>query len=167
MLPALQLRTVFLYSFLCFGCCCILRFGEAWSFRTKSTDATTWQIKAPVDWNRLRFLLVTYGTRGDVQPYIGLCRILMDRGHTCRIATHTCHEEWIRSSGIDFRPLGNDGSMVTEFLQSLTKNGIASYRNLAMLKPMQHFLYGVFVDAYQAALDHSGHADIDVVLGVK
>ncbi|KAI8373124.1 uncharacterized protein BYT42DRAFT_500835 [Radiomyces spectabilis] len=58
----------------------------------------------------LHFTCVTIGTRGDVQPYIALCKGLMKEGHTCRIATHDEFEGWIREHGIEFRSIGGDPS---------------------------------------------------------
>ncbi|OZJ03357.1 hypothetical protein BZG36_03000, partial [Bifiguratus adelaidae] len=51
---------------------------------------------------------LTIGTRGDVQPYIALCKGLVKDGHRVRIATHEEYEGWIVSHGIEFRSIGGD-----------------------------------------------------------
>jgi len=51
---------------------------------------------------------LTIGSRGDVQPYIALCKRLLDDGHKPKIATHIEFEPWIRSYGIDFAPVAGD-----------------------------------------------------------
>ncbi|KAI8086740.1 UDP-Glycosyltransferase/glycogen phosphorylase [Halteromyces radiatus] len=56
----------------------------------------------------LHFTCITIGTRGDVQPYIALCKSLMKDGHTCRIATHEEFKDWIEEHHIEFRCIGGD-----------------------------------------------------------
>lgn len=56
----------------------------------------------------LHFTCITIGTRGDVQPYIALCKGLMKEGHRCRIATHDEFQDWIEEHGIEFRTVGGD-----------------------------------------------------------
>lgn len=43
----------------------------------------------------LRFTCLTIGSRGDVQPYIALCKGLKADGHHVRIATHIEYKDWI------------------------------------------------------------------------
>jgi sterol 3beta-glucosyltransferase len=56
----------------------------------------------------LRITCLTIGTRGDVQPYIALCKGLMAEGHKVKIATHAEYEPWIRQHGIDFALVEGD-----------------------------------------------------------
>ncbi|CAO3646214.1 unnamed protein product [Cunninghamella blakesleeana] len=58
----------------------------------------------------LHFTCITIGTRGDVQPYIALCKGLMKDGHRCRIATHDEFKNWIEEHNIEFRSVGGDPS---------------------------------------------------------
>ncbi|RCH84061.1 Sterol 3-beta-glucosyltransferase, partial [Rhizopus stolonifer] len=58
----------------------------------------------------LFFTCITIGTRGDVQPYIALCKGLMKEGHRCRIATHDEFKDWIEEHDIEFRTIGGDPS---------------------------------------------------------
>jgi sterol 3beta-glucosyltransferase len=51
---------------------------------------------------KMHITCLTIGTRGDVQPYIALCKELMKDGHTCRIATHAEYRDWVESFGIEF-----------------------------------------------------------------
>eukprot|EP00842_Homolaphlyctis_polyrhiza_P000415 jgi/Hompol1/1374/HPOL_003608-RA len=61
----------------------------------------------------LHITCLTIGTRGDVQPYIALCKSLMQDGHTCRIATHSEYANWITAFGIEFHPLkGNPAELM-------------------------------------------------------
>ncbi|CEP11565.1 hypothetical protein [Parasitella parasitica] len=56
----------------------------------------------------MHFTCLTIGSRGDVQPYVALCKELQKDGHTCRIATHPEYENWITQHGIEFRSIGGD-----------------------------------------------------------
>ncbi|KAM0718019.1 hypothetical protein Q7P37_006351 [Cladosporium fusiforme] len=56
----------------------------------------------------MRVTCLTIGSRGDVQPYIALCKGLLADGHRPKIATHAEFEPWIRKHGIDFAPVGGN-----------------------------------------------------------
>lgn len=51
---------------------------------------------------------LTIGTRGDVQPFIALCKGFMADGHKTKIATHLEYKDWIESFGIEFAPVEGD-----------------------------------------------------------
>jgi sterol 3beta-glucosyltransferase len=53
----------------------------------------------------LRITCLTIGSRGDVQPYIALCKGLLADGHKARIATHREFQAWIEGHGIEFQPV--------------------------------------------------------------
>lgn len=57
-----------------------------------STSSTFLSFKPP---KPLRFTCLTIGSRGDVQPYIALCKGLKADGHHVRIATHVEYKDWI------------------------------------------------------------------------
>ncbi|KAI8982303.1 hypothetical protein BDF20DRAFT_834938 [Mycotypha africana] len=56
----------------------------------------------------LHITCLTIGSRGDVQPYVALCKELQKDGHRCRIATHPEYEKWIRQHDIEFKSVGGD-----------------------------------------------------------
>ncbi len=56
----------------------------------------------------LRITCLTIGSRGDVQPYIALCKGLIAQGHQAKIATHAQFEGWVRKHGVDFAPVNGD-----------------------------------------------------------
>ncbi|KAF2477933.1 sterol 3-beta-glucosyltransferase [Lindgomyces ingoldianus] len=61
----------------------------------------------------LTIVCLTIGSRGDVQPYIALCKELLKEGHKPRIATHAEFEPWVRNHGIDFAPVeGNPAELM-------------------------------------------------------
>ena len=72
----------------------------------------------------LRVTCLTIGSRGDVQPYIALCKGLLKEGHRPRIATHVEFENWIRKHGIDFAPVEGDPA---ELMRICVENGMFTY----------------------------------------
>lgn len=57
---------------------------------------------------KLKVICLTIGSRGDVQPYIALCKQLQKHDHECIIVSHGEYEDWVRGFGIDFRAAGGD-----------------------------------------------------------
>ncbi|KAL9014328.1 MAG: hypothetical protein Q9173_001036, partial [Seirophora scorigena] len=72
----------------------------------------------------LRVTCLTIGSRGDVQPYIALCKGLLEEGHRPRIATHREFESWVRKHGIDFAPVEGDPA---ELMRICVENGMFTY----------------------------------------
>lgn len=72
----------------------------------------------------LRITCLTIGSRGDVQPYIALCKGLMAEGHYPRIATHLEFQCWVESHGIEFKPVAGDPA---ELMQICIENGMFTY----------------------------------------
>ncbi|KAL8944808.1 MAG: hypothetical protein Q9216_000230 [Gyalolechia sp. 2 TL-2023] len=72
----------------------------------------------------LRVTCLTIGSRGDVQPYIALCKGLLAEGHRPKIATHREFESWVRQHGIDFAPVEGDPA---ELMRICVENGMFTY----------------------------------------
>lgn len=72
----------------------------------------------------LRITCLTIGTRGDVQPYIALCKGLLAEGHRPRIATHFEYKEWIESHGIAFTRVEGDPA---ELMRICVEHGMFTY----------------------------------------
>jgi sterol 3beta-glucosyltransferase len=72
----------------------------------------------------LTVVCLTIGSRGDVQPYIALCKELLKEGHKPRIATHAEFEPWVRKHGIDFEPV--DGNPA-ELMRICVEHGMFTY----------------------------------------
>ncbi|TFK27999.1 sterol 3-beta-glucosyltransferase [Coprinopsis marcescibilis] len=82
---------------------------------------------------RLHFVCLTIGSRGDVQPYIALGVRLLKEGHRVTIVTHQEYRDWILNYGIEHRQAGGDPGLLMQlsvnnkimspefFRESLTK----------------------------------------------
>lgn len=72
----------------------------------------------------LRITCLTIGSRGDVQPYIALCKGLLAEGHRPKIATHAEFEPWVRKHGIGFESVEGDPA---ELMRICVENGMFTY----------------------------------------
>ena len=73
---------------------------------------------------KLRITCLTIGSRGDVQPYIALCKGLKEEGHKPKIATHKEFKPWIEKYGIEFAPVEGDPA---ELMRICIENGMFTY----------------------------------------
>ncbi|GAA99895.1 glycosyltransferase family 1 protein [Mixia osmundae IAM 14324] len=83
----------------------------------------------------LHFTCLTIGSRGDVQPYIALCKGLIAEGHTCRIASHGEYRKWVESFGIEFGEIGGDPAELMKlcvdhgmFTVSFIREGLVKFK---------------------------------------
>ncbi|MFI2781488.1 glycosyltransferase [Streptomyces sp. ALB3] len=56
----------------------------------------------------MRILIVTAGSRGDVAPFTGLGRRLLDAGHRVAVAAHPSFAALVRGCGLEHRPVPGD-----------------------------------------------------------
>lgn len=69
---------------------------------------------------KLNIVMQVAGSRGDVQPFVALgCALQRYYGHKVRLATHAAFEDFVRSSGLEFYPLGGDPA---ELMAYIVKN---------------------------------------------
>jgi sterol 3beta-glucosyltransferase len=55
----------------------------------------------------MRILILTYGSRGDVQPFVALGRALVARGHEVTLGTARRFETFVREAGLGFAPMSD------------------------------------------------------------
>ncbi|KAJ7864969.1 hypothetical protein B0H14DRAFT_2574106 [Mycena olivaceomarginata] len=69
------------------------------------------------EWHiKLNIVIQVVGSRGDVQPFIALGNELQKHGHRVRLATHNVFEDFVRSSGLEFYPIGGDPAELMAFM---------------------------------------------------
>jgi rhamnosyltransferase subunit B len=60
-------------------------------------------------------VLTTFGSLGDLHPYLALARGLQNRGHSVVVATLEVHRERVEEAGLPFHEIGPDiGESLTE-----------------------------------------------------
>ncbi|GAA5879316.1 hypothetical protein JCM16303_003163 [Sporobolomyces ruberrimus] len=99
-------------------------------FSSTTSDFVTFRPDKP-----LRVTCLTIGSRGDVQPYIALCKGLMAQGHKCKIASHGEYRKWVEGHGIEFSAVGGDPAELMQlmishdfFTISFMKEAIGKFR---------------------------------------
>lgn len=91
---------------------------------------------------------LTIGSRGDVQPYIALCKGLMKDGHRTRIATHLEFKDWVESHGIEFAPVEGDPA---ELMQLCVEYGMFTVEFIKQTSArMRGWLDGLLESSWKA-----------------
>ncbi len=94
----------------------------------------------------MRILLVTAGSRGDVEPFVALARRATDDGHTAQVAAPD--NSGAEAADVDHRSLGVDYSRMIQDQGVSALAAMRSYRSV--VKPTMH---AVIVGAAHAAQD--------------
>ncbi|EFY97936.2 glycosyl transferase family 28 and UDP-glucoronosyl domain protein [Metarhizium robertsii] len=111
------------------------------------TDGSFLNFKPP---QPMRITCLTIGSRGDVQPYIALCKGLLAEGHKPRIATHAEFQGWIESHGIEFAKVEGDPG---ELMRLCIENGTFTISFLREANSaFRGWLDELLDSAYQACL---------------
>lgn len=96
----------------------------------------------------LRITCLTIGSRGDVQPYIALCKGLLAEGHKPKIATHREFKDWVEKHGIEFAPVEGDPS---ELMRLCIENGTFTVSFLREANnTMRSWLDGLLTSSWHA-----------------
>ncbi|KAJ4379413.1 hypothetical protein N0V86_005458 [Didymella sp. IMI 355093] len=66
---------------------------------------------------RLNIVMQVVGSRGDVQPFVALGKVLKDiYGHRVRLATHPTFKRFVQEQGLEFFSIGGDPSRLMAFM---------------------------------------------------
>lgn len=73
-----------------------------------------------IGWSiRLNVVVHVVGSQGDVQPFIALSNEFVRNGHRVRLGTHNMFEQFVRTSDLEFYPIGGDPA---ELMAYMVKN---------------------------------------------
>jgi UDP:flavonoid glycosyltransferase YjiC (YdhE family) len=104
------------------------------------------------------------GSRGDVQPFVGLALGLRDAGYQVRLATHGVFEDFVREAGLDFAPVEGNPQAIMQ-----TEEGrawVESQNNpLAFAKGFRTLLGPVMRTATDDALRAAADAEAIIIGG--
>lgn len=78
----------------------------------------------------MKITILTYGSRGDVQPFLPLSLGLMDRGHSVTLAAPSRFKELVEGYGIRFVPLAGDPEDLSRRLNDAGYNFFKMVREL-------------------------------------
>ncbi len=78
----------------------------------------------------MKIVILTYGSRGDVQPFIPLSLGLMARGHSVKLAAPARFKSLVEEQAISFVPLAGDPAELSRRLNDSGSNFIKMIRGL-------------------------------------
>ncbi|KAF2486063.1 putative glucosyl/glucuronosyl transferase [Neohortaea acidophila] len=64
----------------------------------------------------LNIVIQVVGSRGDVQPFVALGKVLKTYGHRIRLATHPVFKDFVLENGLEFFSIGGDPSLLMAFM---------------------------------------------------
>ncbi len=102
----------------------------------------------------MRIVILTIGTRGDVQPFVALARGLKAAGHDPLVVAPEVFEPLMNEYGVSFAPFPGDPSA---FIQQLVDRGGSQLR---MIREMMAFAMPIARDVLHRALEVSHGADV-------
>lgn len=74
-------------------------------------------IHRTVERPRLNIVVMVIGSRGDIQPFMQIGKVLQRHGHRVRIATHPAFREFVENDiGLEFFSVGGDPSELMAFM---------------------------------------------------
>jgi UDP:flavonoid glycosyltransferase YjiC (YdhE family) len=104
----------------------------------------------------LNVVIQVVGSRGDVQPFVALGKVLKDTyGHRVRLATHPKFKGFVQENGLEFFSIGGDPSRLMAFM---VKNPglVPGFRNLLSgevgqrRRDVAEYIQGCWRSCYQA-----------------
>ncbi len=98
----------------------------------------------------MKIVISTLGSRGDVQPYLGLAVGLQEEGHTVTLAAPQLFADWIRSYGVEAVPVRFNPQEASRKI-GLTVGGLRTLP--AVLKFITEGIQQAQDDSWQAALE--------------
>ena len=78
----------------------------------------------------MKITILTYGSRGDVQPFLPLSMGLMEKGHSVKLAAPFQFKKLVEKYGINFVPLAGDPQDLSRRLNDAGHNFIRIIREL-------------------------------------
>ncbi|QQE11788.1 glycosyltransferase family 1 protein [Planctomycetota bacterium] len=94
----------------------------------------------------MKVMIVTVGSRGDVQPYVALGVGLREAGHEVMVCAPNCFEEMVKGYGLSYGYMNSEmiellqsdlGKELTENLTNIVKTLRAFFRLYKQMGPMQ------------------------------
>ncbi len=91
----------------------------------------------------MRILLMTYGTRGDVEPFLALAQGFVKAGHTARLAAPETYASLAAKSGVEYIPLPGDPEQLSAAMVQQ-----AGGNPLRMIGVMARFVFPIAAKVY-------------------
>lgn len=104
----------------------------------------------------MKIAIQTFGTRGDVEPYVALALTLQERGHDVWLSVPVDFVDWVRGFGLTVKPINLDMGAYIRRAEALgiTRNVLKAFKHSdEMIQPM--------LDAVvEAGIEHTRGAEV-------
>ncbi|NOT04735.1 MAG: glycosyltransferase family 1 protein [Anaerolineales bacterium] len=102
----------------------------------------------------MNITILTYGSRGDVQPFLTLALGLQKNGHVVKLAAPHKFDEFVTSHGINFVPLAGDPEEISRLINNAGTNPV---RIVAF---MWNYIFSITPQVSRAAFPACEGADL-------
>ncbi len=102
----------------------------------------------------MKITLLTYGSRGDVQPFMALALVLLQRGHTVRLAAPHRFAEFAAEQNIPFVPLAGNPEEISRRINDAGANVPR------MIKGMSDYIFSIAGEVARSAFAACENADL-------
>ncbi len=102
----------------------------------------------------MNITILTYGSRGDVQPFLALARGLQKRGHVVKLAAPHKFSEFATSHGVDFVPLAGDPEEISRLINNAGVNPVR------VIASMWKYIFSIAPEVSRAAFPACEGADL-------
>ena len=103
----------------------------------------------------MRIHILTFGTRGDVQPMVALGLGLRHAGHSVRVVASPSFEQLIRCHGLDFAAMRDEGRLLPDKNEAKTWAGPGK----SVLTEVYETQLRMWEDSWAACQDAEAQAD--------
>lgn len=83
-------------------------------------DQTKWR-----DYPSMNIVIMIVGSRGDVQPYVALGKVLLKDGHRVRIASHETFRSFVLEAGLEFFSIGGNPQELMSYMVKSQIGGLS------------------------------------------
>lgn len=106
-----------------------------------------------------QIVIITVGTRGDVQPFVALGhRLQMVEGYRVRLATHRIFESFVKEWGMEFAPIAGDPRELIE----MSASDKAGANLIRFIQQLSEWSSGFMVQALRDMWEAAQGADLIV-----
>jgi len=104
----------------------------------------------------MKITILTYGSRGDVQPFLALAVGLQKAGHRVKLAAPHRFESFVNSYGVSFVPLAGDPEIISQRLNDAGTNPVR------MVRAMSNYIFSIAGQVARQAFAACDDADLVV-----
>lgn len=127
-------------------------------------DQTQWR-----DYPSMNIVIMIVGSRGDVQPYVALGKVLLKDGHRVRIASHETFRSFVLEAGLEFFSIGGNPQELMSYMvknpglmpgfESLTNGDIKRKRTM-----LAEMINGCWLSCHSPCTDTGRTFAVDAII---